>query len=89
MMLQLFKGCSVVWCCVGLHVKLRDAKWALAVEACIGRALLSGFVVDNGDDKKVLQSLIRSLQWRGGERQPVIVMTRFLVSHCQSFTYFC
>eukprot|EP00117_Sycon_ciliatum_P012997 scpid28026/ scgid13842/ Structural maintenance of chromosomes protein 6 len=62
---------------LGLHLNLHDEKWALAVEACVSRGILSGFLVDNGEDKRVVQQLIRDARM---ERPPTIIITRFLDS---------
>ena len=42
----------------GLHLKVKDAKWAKVIELALG-ALVFNFVVHDQHDKTVLQELFR------------------------------
>eukprot|EP00038_Savillea_parva_P009153 m.181568 g.181568 ORF g.181568 m.181568 type:complete len:1198 (-) comp15310_c0_seq1:229-3822(-) len=43
---------------IGLHIEPVDASWSPAIEFCVGASLRS-FIVDNNDDRKKLQGIIR------------------------------
>ncbi|KAJ1524555.1 hypothetical protein ONE63_011043 [Megalurothrips usitatus] len=62
---------------IGSYVKVKDPKWALAVESVI-KGRLDTFVVDNLEDQKVLQNMINKLCSRG--RKPAVLRTTFTSS---------
>nr|CAH7726240.1 unnamed protein product [Callosobruchus chinensis] len=60
---------------LGSYIKLRDKKWAVAVEGYIGPANLGAFAVDNRKDSQLLQEIFRKV-WTGGV-QPQIITSKF------------
>ena len=42
---------------IGAHIKLRDPRWALAVERCLGPGLLNVFCVTDYHDEKVFEEI--------------------------------
>ncbi|XP_052122711.1 structural maintenance of chromosomes protein 6-like isoform X2 [Frankliniella occidentalis] len=62
---------------LGAYVKVKDPKWALAVE-CAMKSRLSTFVVENIDDQRLLQSLIKKTMTRG--HPPSVVRCAFTTS---------
>lgn len=59
----------------GAHLKLKDPRWALAVETCL-RGLCWAFCVDNIADQRVLEKIFSQV----GGRKPTIITSKFLVS---------
>ncbi|VEN56391.1 unnamed protein product [Callosobruchus maculatus] len=60
---------------LGSYIKLKDKKWATAVEGYIGPANLGAFAVDNRKDSQLLQEIFRKV-WTGGV-QPQIITSKF------------
>ncbi|CAH2013059.1 unnamed protein product [Acanthoscelides obtectus] len=60
---------------LGSYIKLKDKKWAVAVEGYIRPATLGAFAVDNKKDSQVLQEIFRKV-WTGGS-QPQIITSKF------------
>lgn len=69
----------------GSYVKVTDPKWALAVESVI-KGRMDTFVVDNLDDEKILQAMIKRICTRG--RRPGTIRTTFptTVTYLNLFT---
>lgn len=44
------------YCFVGMHVKIRDERWAYAVDRAI-KGVMCDYIVDNAHDDKVSQAL--------------------------------
>ncbi|ERL92342.1 hypothetical protein D910_09659 [Dendroctonus ponderosae] len=61
---------------LGSYLKLKEKKWAVAVEGYLGRGVLSAFTVDNQKDGKLLQQIFGKCLER--ERQPTIITSRFI-----------
>lgn len=61
---------------IGLHVKLKDNKWAVAIEGYFGSNILKSFCVDNSEDLKQLSHLMKQIY--GNEPLPDIIVTKFL-----------
>ncbi|KAK3914444.1 Structural maintenance of chromosomes protein 6 [Frankliniella fusca] len=59
---------------LGSYVKVKDPKWALAVE-CAMKSRLNTFLVENTDDEKLLQSFIKRVCVRG--QKPSVLRCRF------------
>ncbi|XP_077547085.1 structural maintenance of chromosomes 6 [Haemaphysalis longicornis] len=55
-------------------IKLKDQRWALATEVCLGRHLYS-YLVDNDQDAKTLRQIMTKVM--GGERKPAIITSAF------------
>ncbi len=49
---------------LGSYVKVKESKWALAAE-CAMKARLNTFLVENSEDERLLQSLIKRTCARG------------------------
>ncbi|XP_023240724.1 structural maintenance of chromosomes protein 6-like [Centruroides sculpturatus] len=60
---------------IGICIKLKDAKWALAVESCL-KSLVFAFCCDNHKDERTLQQLIR-MTCNFDERKPSIIVSKF------------
>jgi chromosome segregation ATPase len=60
---------------LGHYIKLRDKKWAVAVESYLSPALLGSFMVDNRDDNQLLVQIMNKA-WSGG-RKPTIITSKF------------
>lgn len=45
----------------GANIKLRDGRWAVAVEKCLGQALLGGFCLNDFHDEKVFLEIARQV----------------------------
>ncbi|XP_066139567.1 structural maintenance of chromosomes protein 6 [Euwallacea fornicatus] len=61
---------------LGSYIKLKDKKWAIAVEGYLGGSILGAFTVDNQNDGKLLQQIFaRCLE---GDHQPTIITSKFL-----------
>lgn len=59
---------------LGSMIKLKDQRWALATEVCLGRHLYS-YLVDNDQDAKTLRQIMTKVM--GGERKPAIITSAF------------
>jgi len=46
---------------VGANIKLKDARWALAVEKCLGPGLMSAFCVTDYHDEKVFEEIAKAV----------------------------
>jgi len=46
---------------IGAHMKLRDGRWALAIEKCIGPGVLCGFCVNDFHDEKVFEEIAKQV----------------------------
>jgi len=46
---------------IGTDIKLRDEKWAVAVEKCVGPGILCGFCVNDYHDEKVFEEIARQV----------------------------
>ena len=46
---------------IGAHIKLRDGRWAVAVEKCVGPGLLCGFCVNDFHDEKAFEEIARQV----------------------------
>jgi len=46
---------------IGANIKLRDGRWAVAVEKCIGQGLLCGFCLHDFHDEKVFLEIARQV----------------------------
>lgn len=62
---------------LGAYIKLKDEKWAVAVEGYLGQAMLRAFTVDNQQDSKLLRQIFSTCM-EAGERQPTIITSRFI-----------
>ncbi|XP_018567595.1 structural maintenance of chromosomes protein 6 [Anoplophora glabripennis] len=61
---------------LGSYIKLKDKKWAVAVEGYLGTGTLSAFAVDNNRDSKLLREIFNKV-WSDG-RQPQIITSKFI-----------
>lgn len=59
---------------VGSYIKLKDKKWALAIEDFISQSMLISFCVDNQKDAKVLSRIFSDA---GGGPKPTIICSKF------------
>ena len=59
----------------GLHIKVKDPKWANVIELAIG-GLAMNFVVNDQHDKSVLQELFRK-SFQNAREHPNMIMMRF------------
>uniref|UniRef100_A0A914VXR0 Uncharacterized protein n=1 Tax=Plectus sambesii TaxID=2011161 RepID=A0A914VXR0_9BILA len=60
---------------LGQYVKVRDEKWALAVELAIKPETLGAFACDNFKDSALLRQLVGRCRWSG--RTPAIIVSKF------------
>jgi len=61
---------------VAASIKLRDGRWAVAVELCIGADLLGGFCVNDAHDERVFEQIAKQVCPR--QFIPNTVTSRFL-----------
>jgi len=61
---------------VAANIKLKDVRWAVAVELCIGSELLGGFCVNDIHDEKVFEEIAKQVCPR--QYTPNTVTSRFL-----------
>ncbi|KAG5887604.1 hypothetical protein JTB14_002613 [Gonioctena quinquepunctata] len=61
---------------LGTYIKLKDKKWAIAVEGYIGAGTLCAFTVDNNKDNKLLREIFSRVS--SGGRQPQVITSKFL-----------
>lgn len=61
---------------VGANIRLRDARWALAVEKCIGPGMMSAFCVTDYHDEKVFEEIAKSVC--SPQPTPSTLTSRFL-----------
>ena len=60
---------------LGSFIKLKDPSWIPAVENQLGFGTLTSFYVDNGQDGRVLDIIIKEVF--GHERPPQVVISKF------------
>lgn len=60
---------------LGSYIKLKDKKWAVAVEGYLGTGNLSAFTVDNNKDNKLLREIFNKV-W-SDNRKPQIITSKF------------
>ncbi|RZB39350.1 structural maintenance of chromosomes protein 6 [Asbolus verrucosus] len=60
---------------LGSYIKLKDKKWAVAVESFLTPGLLGSFTVDNKNDNQLLMQIFNQV-WTGG-RKPTIITSNF------------
>lgn len=60
---------------LGAFIKLKDAAWAPAVENFLGTRLLSSFCVDNNQDAKLLNSIMKEIFYNENTLQ--IISSKF------------
>lgn len=60
---------------IGVCIKLKDAKWALAVESCL-KNLVFAFCCDNHEDERILQQIMKA-SCNNEERKPSIIVSKF------------
>ncbi|XP_011410337.2 PREDICTED: structural maintenance of chromosomes protein 6-like [Amphimedon queenslandica] len=53
---------------IGAYIKLKEQKWSVAIEICIGFGTLCGFVVTSHDDEYKLKGIIRDICTRHRSR---------------------
>ena len=58
-------------------IKLKDAKWAIAVEQCLKR-LIEAFACHDGHDMMLLKSIFKKYR-SNKERTPLIIVSSFSV----------
>ena len=68
-----------IW--LGQNVTLKDRKWAIAVDACLGELLTSFYCHDN-HDKDIIKNICRQMKV---PKMPTIVVSKFLVSNFKLF----
>ena len=61
---------------VGANIKLKDSRWALAVEKCLGPGLMSGFCVTDYHDEKVIEEIAKPVC--SPQPMPSTLTSRFL-----------
>ncbi|KAJ8935418.1 hypothetical protein NQ314_012837, partial [Rhamnusium bicolor] len=61
---------------LGSYIKLKDKKWAVAVEGYLGAGTLQAFAVDNNKDNQLLREIFNKVC--GGDRQPQIISSKFV-----------
>ncbi|XP_071562510.1 structural maintenance of chromosomes protein 6-like [Temnothorax nylanderi] len=61
---------------IGAFIKLKDAAWAPAVESFFGYRFLSSFCVDNDQDAKLLNSIMKEIF--DNENTPQMISSKFL-----------
>ncbi|XP_044253818.1 structural maintenance of chromosomes protein 6 [Tribolium madens] len=60
---------------LGSYIKLKDKKWAVAVESYLTPGLLGSFTVDNSSDNQLLVQIFNQV-WSSG-RKPAIITSKF------------
>jgi len=60
---------------VGAFIKMKDAAWAPAVENFLGTRTLSSFCVDNSQDAKLLNSIMKEIFYNESTLQ--IISSKF------------
>lgn len=60
---------------LGSLIKLKDQRWDLATECCLGGALFA-FLVDNDHDARTLRQIMAKVM--GAERKPTIITSSFM-----------
>lgn len=73
---------TLVYSLIGSFVRVKDSKWVLAVETAI-KPRIDSFVVENLEDEKLLQSLIKTIYTRGPK--PGVLRCRFIEQVCSLF----
>lgn len=61
---------------IGSYIKIKNRKWAVAVEGYLGTGILSSFAVDNNKDNQLLRQIFNNV-WKNG-RQPQIITSKFV-----------
>lgn len=63
---------------LGAHMKVRDQKWAFAIEKCLGFQLMMGFAIHDYHDEQVFEDIVKRICPRGREQpKPITVVSRF------------
>lgn len=65
---------------VGYDIKIKDKKWAVAIEGYLGAGLLGAFAVDNNKDSQLLREIFNKV-WKSG-KQPQIITSKFVFKVC-------
>ncbi|XP_012539107.1 structural maintenance of chromosomes protein 6 isoform X2 [Monomorium pharaonis] len=60
---------------IGAFIKMKDAAWAPAVEHFLGKNFLNSFCVDNNQDAKLLNSIMKEIFYKGNTLQ--IISSKF------------
>lgn len=60
---------------LGSYIKLKDRKWAVAVESYLMPGLLGSFAVDNVNDNQLLMQIFGQV-WTSG-RKPTVITSQF------------
>ena len=58
---------------LGSYIKLKDKKWAVAIESFITPGLLGAFVVDNNSDNHALLQILNKVKGR----KPMVITSKF------------
>ena len=58
---------------LGSYIKLKDKKWAVAIESFITPGLLGAFVVDNNSDNHALLQILNKVNGR----KPMVITSKF------------
>lgn len=59
---------------LGSLIKLKDSKWAIAVEECIKKAVMMSYACHDGHDMKILKEIFKRISPR---KQPQIIVSSF------------
>lgn len=71
------KSCLLCFDFQGSLIKLKDAKWALAVEQCL-KGSIEAYACHDGHDMMLLKSIFKKYR-SNKERTPLIIVSSFLV----------
>ena len=63
----------------GACLNLKEQKWAVAVEVCLG-GMLTAFCVNDHHDEKQLEKIMRQVYARANKAKPSVITSRFIVS---------
>lgn len=66
---------------LGAYIKLKDKKWAVAVEGYLGQNMLRAFTVDNQRDSRLLQEIFTKTI-EPGQPKPTIITSKFFDKVC-------
>lgn len=72
---NIWDGCQLYFF-VGYDIKIKDKKWAVAVEGYLGAGILGAFAVDNNKDSQLLREIFNKV-WKSG-KQPQIITSKFV-----------
>ena len=67
---------------LGAHISLKDKKWNVGVEKCLGNRLMLAFCCHDLHDMNVLNGVFKE-HWNGPN--PSIIVSRFQVYYMPSF----